>query len=67
MKKPEERNGKTSMVEVKMVKLRFPKVNVMAFSFWVMQYMDCVEILEGDLLKKTLKERMKWALENRIK
>ena len=59
--------GKTSTVEVEMVKLKFPKVNVMAFSFWVMQYMDCVEILEGDLLKKTLKERMKWALENRIK
>ena len=61
MEKPE------NMVKVKMVKLRFPEVNVMAFSFWIMQYMDCVEILEGDLLKKTLKERMKWALENRIK
>ena len=67
MKKPEKRNGKTSMVKVKMVKLRFPEVNVMAFSFWVMQYMDCVEILEGDLLKKTLKERMELALEKRIK
>lgn len=61
MEKPE------NMVKVKMVKLRFPEVNVMAFSFWIMQYMDCVEILEGDLLKKTLKERMKWALEKRIK
>lgn len=59
--------GKTSTVEVEMVKLKFPKVNVMAFSFWVMQYMDCVEVLEGELLKKILKERMKWALENRIK
>ena len=67
MEKPEKRNGKISMVKVKMVKLSFPEVNVMAFSFWIMQYMDCVEILEGDLLKKTLKERMKWALENRIK
>lgn len=59
--------GKTSTVEVEMVKLKFPKVNVMAFSFWVMQYMDCVEVLEGELLKKILKERMKGALENRIK
>ena len=67
MEKPEKGNGKISMVKVKMVKLSFPEVNVMAFSFWIMQYMDCVEILEGDLLKKTLKERMKWALENRIK
>lgn len=61
MEKPE------NMVKVKMVKLSFPEVNVMAFSFWVMQYMDCVEVLEGELLKKILKERMKWALENRIK
>ena len=65
MEKPKK--GKTSTVEVEMVKLKFPKVNVMAFSFWVMQYMDCVEVLEGELLKKILKERMKWALENRIK
>ena len=63
MEKPE----KTSMTKVEMVKVRFPEVNVMAFSFWIMQYMDCVEVLEGDLLKKILKERMKWALENRIK
>ena len=67
MQKPEKGNGKTSMVNVEMVKLRFPEVNVIAFSFWMMQYMDCIEVLEGDLLKKTLKERMKWALENRIK
>lgn len=67
MEKPEKRNGKISMVKVKMVKLSFPEVNVMTFSFWVMQYMDCVEVLEGELLKKILKERMKWALENRIK
>ena len=60
-------NVKKYTVEVEMVKLKFPKVNVMAFSFWVMQYMDCVEVLEGELLKKILKERMKWALENRIK
>lgn len=65
MEKPKK--GKTSTVEVEMVKLKFPKVNVVAFSFWVMQYMDCVEVLEGELLKKILKERMKWALENRIK
>ena len=67
MQKPEKSNGKTSMVRVKMLKLKFSQVNVEAFSFWIMQYIDCVEILEGDLLKKTLKERMKWALENRIK
>ena len=67
MEKPEKRNGKMSMVKIKMVKIKFPKINAMAFSFWVMQYMDCVEVLEGDLLKNILKERMKWALENRIK
>ncbi len=31
MEKPKK--GKTSTVEVEMVKLKFPKVNVMAFSF----------------------------------
>ena len=67
MEKPEERTGKTFMLKVKMVKLKFSQVNVMAFSFWVMQYMDCVEVLEGNLLKKIVEERMKWALENRIK
>lgn len=67
MEKPEKRNGKIFMVKIEMVKLSSLEVNVMAFSFWIMQYMDCVEILEGDLLKKTLKQRMKWALENRIK
>lgn len=32
-----------------------------------MQYIDCLEILEGDKTKQMLKERMKEALERRIK
>ena len=52
---------------VKMVRLNFPKVNIKAFSFWLMQYIDCLEILEGDKTKQMLKERMKEALERRIK
>ena len=52
---------------VKMVRLKFPKVNIKAFSFWLMQYIDCLEILEGDKTKLILKERMKEALERRIK
>ena len=52
---------------VKMVRLKFPKVNIKEFSFWLMQYIDCLEILEGDKTKQMLKERMKEALERRIK
>lgn len=50
-----------------MVKLKFPKVNIQAFSFWIMQYIDCLEILEGEKVKKLVKERMQEALESRIK
>ena len=62
-----EKNDKTPGAKVKMLKLKFPEVNVMSFSFWVMQYIDNIEILEGESLKKILKERMESALKNRIK
>lgn len=64
------KNKETDRLEnksVKMVRLKFPKVNIKAFSFWLMQYIDCLEILEGDKTKQMLKERMKEALERRIK
>lgn len=64
------KNRETDQIEnksVKMVRLKFPKVNIKAFSFWLMQYIDCLEILEGDKTKQMLKERMKEALERRIK
>ena len=59
--------GKTSTVEVEMVKLKFPKVNVMAFSFWVMSIYGLRRGFRRRVIEKILKERMKWALENRIK
>ena len=71
--KPVKKNGKRKenekieIEEVTMVKIKFPDINVNAFSFWVMQYIDCLEILEGDRLKEIVRERMTWALENRIK
>lgn len=52
---------------VKMLELEFSEVNVMAFSFWVMQYMDCIEVIEGNLLKQILKERMNSAMKYRIR
>ena len=64
------KNRETDQLEnrsVKMVRLKFPKINIKAFSFWLMQYIDCLEILEGDKTKLILKERMKEALERRIK
>ena len=63
----EKQKGKDIYGRSRNGKIKISEVNVMAFSFWVMQYMDCVEVLEGELLKKILKERMKGALENRIK
>jgi hypothetical protein len=53
--------------KVKMVRIKFPKVNIQTFSFWIMQYIDCLEILEGDKVKKIEKERMQEALESCIK
>ena len=50
-----------------MIKLRFNAVNVMAFSFWVMQYIENIEVIEGDALKDILRKRMDYALKNRIK
>ena len=52
---------------VKMLELEFSEVNVMAFSFWVMQYMDCIEVIEGNSLKQILKERMNSAMKYRIR
>lgn len=52
---------------VKMVKIKFTKVNINAFSFWIMQYIDCLEILEGDKVKRIVKERMEEALKRRIR
>ena len=40
---------------------KFFGVNVWAFSFWIMQYLDCAEVLEGDKLIKIIQERIKWA------
>ena len=47
--------------------MKFRQVNIQAFSFWLMQYIDCLELLEGEKMKKMLKERMQEALEKRIK
>lgn len=61
------RDGQSVTRIVKMVKLKFRQVNIQAFSFWLMQYIDCLELLEGEKMKKMLKERMQEALEKRIK
>ena len=45
-----------------MLKIKFPNINVNAFSFWVMQYIECIEILEGAQLKKIVIERIETAL-----
>lgn len=61
------RDGQSVTRIVKMVKMKFRQVNIQAFSFWLMQYIDCLELLEGEKMKKMLKERMQEALEKRIK
>ena len=61
------RDGQSVTRIVKMVKMKFRQVNIQAFSFWLMQYIDCLELLEGEKMKKMLKERMQEALEQRIK
>ena len=66
MFKPDTDGGK-KINGVKMIKLRFNAVNVMAFSFWVMQYIENIEVIEGDALKDILRKRMDYALKNRIK
>ena len=47
--------------QIIMQKIKFFGVNVWAFSFWIMQYLDCAEVLEGDKLIKIIQERIKWA------
>ena len=61
------KNGQYVKRTVKMVKLKFTQVNIQAFSFWLMQYIDCLELLEGEKMKKMLRKRMQEALEKRIK
>lgn len=57
-----EIQGEYKSENVKMLKIKFPNINVNAFSFWVMQYIECIEILEGAQLKKIVIERIETAL-----
>lgn len=57
-----EIQGEYKSENVKMLKIKFPNINVNAFSFWVMQYIKCIEILEGAQLKKIVIERIETAL-----
>ena len=57
-----EIQGEYKSENIKMLKIKFPNINVNAFSFWVMQYIECIEILEGAQLKKIVIERIETAL-----